>query len=1206
MAPRILDPDRFILAGAVVDWTLAARRHNAPVGPIAERRRVGPAVVQLRWMLDPKLGLPTQAFQVWQRPRKSAAAPAPVGNLASYSSFAGQVYAWDPPQVFVRGTSAGAVAIVVAYAGAPWASAIVGVAQFAAGSHSFSFSGPQIVSLVVFGAATVSNLAGYDGASAANDPAWKPIELVGLPVEPAQWAGVFHWDRDQGLTGAPMKPINAALDRYRRGAPFFGWDDLIEPGHPAPPWVEADPVAIVKTMLGDVLPDLHTMIASNPPDQQINFRVNHALPLQGGGSTAKTNFSPVSTLMLGIASDPLASLIAGFGTAYTHVPEQIIGTQVDPTISPFDFMVSAFFERGLDGASAAAEYAAIVFAPSRPLPPAKPANLGAALDGLASPAALDARYRALVRLSWDQIPQQTPFRIASYAAARYGMAPPSPTQSLMGSRKLDPPALQPVSATTSQQVAEDTDQIRATDGAYGIDPAAAPNILRYGVAHQDICGVWSTWATADAAPQEPKAQQVRLLSARLDSVVPAAGSVCDAILVLDLSWDWTVRSPRLLRLAGRLYAAAKPELPPADLSLPAGLQTGFPGGAGAPLVITFTGGAAGSVPGAVLAYVSDDAKSVQASPVIVAGPRRYRLTVPGFKLDFAAAGHVGLALWAQGPENLAPQRAGDWSAEPLVISASDPRPPIVTALHEDVQLASLADARGEHRLRLAWSALPGATGYFVYQAAESKFRIAGGLGEAPASLSLRDRLLALRNAFEAKPLREPFTRINSTATATTSMEALIPRGSKEIHLYLVLGTSAGQVESAWPSLADPDRRKRFSAFAAPQVVPPSPVRLELARTQVSIGGVPTYRARVTMTTRPGAPVVRIDLHRVRVPEASLELDTMGPPVARITGPDPVWQVVPAAGAGPGEAQALGAVTGLDNPGGSWKRVYYRAVAVSGDDPLRGHYGGRSQPSGAAWVVVPPDGPPDLSPPVTDFPGPPGTVRFTLTSTAPVPPTDLGPHLIRVEAFSMPANGSLLPLFAWPPSPPGGVVPDASLAAVPTAPAPAPALWRESIAGGSRFRILLLRPNPADAVRLRVVLTDPLGRITERLLDNPALPAPDIISPVAKPSPPGRYILAFTTGAPFTAALGGPYVLTVSAAWTHTVSNPHPPPPMTTTTNLPSIAPIQAGNDPFTDPLTIPLRHSGNQVLVFLRLAATVNLTLTSPDGQTAHATVGAP
>ena len=64
--------------------------------------------------------------------------------------------------------------------------------------------------------------------------------------------------------------------------------------------------------------------------------------------------------------------------------------------------------------------------------------------------------------------------------------------------------------------------------------------------------------------------------------------------------------------------------------------------------------------------------------------------------------------------------------------------------------------------------------------------------------------------------------------------------------------------------------------------------------------------------------------------------------------------------------------------------------------------------------------------------------------------------------------------------------------------------------------------------------------------------------------------------------------------------------MTTTTNLPSIAPVQAGNDPFTDPAFIPLRHSGNQVLVFLRLAATVNLTLTSPDGRTAHATVGAP
>jgi len=105
--------------------------------------------------------------------------------------------------------------------------------------------------------------------------------------------------------------------------------------------------------------------------------------------------------------------------------------------------------------------------------------------------------------------------------------------------------------------------------------------------------------------------------------------------------------------------------------------------------------------GSTLNYISDHAKTVLPSPVAVAGPRRYRLTIPGFKLDFASTGHVGLALWAQGQENLAPQRTGDWSAEPLVISASDPRPPVITAEHEDVQLTSLGDARGEHRARLA-------------------------------------------------------------------------------------------------------------------------------------------------------------------------------------------------------------------------------------------------------------------------------------------------------------------------------------------------------------------------------------------------------------------------------------------------------------------------------------------------------------------------
>jgi hypothetical protein len=1211
MATRIIDPNRFILDAAVIDWTRIGRLRNKPAQEIANKRGVGPRVVQLRWILDPHLGMPTRAFQVWQRRHGGGATgPTAVLNVDSYQAFfAWPVYAWSTPLVFVQGTATvtGMSAVIAVYAGAPYYSALVGFTSLPGGTQTFSFSGPSILSLVVMGQATVANLVGIDGHNAATDPAWQLVEEVGLPVDPGDWAGVFEWPKDQGLAGAPLKPVDAARDRYRRGAPFFGWDDLIEAGRPAPAWVEADPNAIIHSAQTDMLGDLRTMIATVAPDEQFKFVVNHDLALAGGGRPAKTSFAPISTLILGIISDPLASLIMGFGTAYTDVPNP--DNPAGGTASPSDFMVTAFYEKGPNGASPAEEYAAIVCAPGMPPPPLSPANLGTTLDGLAAPDLPDQRWRALARISWDLLQQNTPLRIGSYAEARYGIAPNTGPVALMSKRQFDPGgALQPISATTSAIVTASTGQVHAADETYLVDPAATPNIVRYAIAQQDLFGVWSRWSIADVDPAEPPVEEARLISARLDTVVPPPvppTSLCQANLTVDLSWDWAARRPNLLRLVGRLYPITKPGLPPADLSIPAGLATAFPGGAGMPFTISFAGGNAGNVPGgAAVAYVSQDGTQLQAAPVIVAGPRRYRVTISNLQLDFASTGHIGIALWAQAQEFLPPQRTGTFSSEPLVASASDPRPPATTVVHEDVQLTSLADARGEYRARLNWSPMPGAVSYFVYYATESQFRIAAGLGESPSGRTTSDRLLDLRNAFEANPRREPFTRLNSTAQTDTDREVVIERGSKEIHLYVVVGVSAGNIETAWPCLADPDRRKRFQAFAAPQVVPPSPPVLEIARATVGSGGALSYRARISVATRPGARVTRVDLYRVRVPEAALNLDTMGPPIARIAATDAVWTVTP--GSGPNAGQAIGTITGLDMPGGSWKRVYYRAVAISGDDLARAILGGRSPPTGAAWVVVPPDTPPDLSAIAADWPsGPLEAVRFTFSTQAPIADTDLGAHRLRVEAYTVSPDGLLTALFDWP-TPGGATPPDDRLSAVPATPMPAPGLWREAAGATTNFRLLLTRPALDDTVRVRVQLTDPLGRVAEATLDSPGgspLPTPDIVMPQSA-AVGGGFILSFTTHALFTATAAGPYQLSVSATARPPVFPPRPP--VRVSAALPSIAALRVLTDPFSDPAPIPLRHQGNRILVYLRASAVVALTLASPDGRLAQATVGVP
>ncbi len=95
---------------------------------------------------------------------------------------------------------------------------------------------------------------------------------------------------------------------------------------------------------------------------------------------------------------------------------------------------------------------------------------------------------------------------------------------------------------------------------------------------------------------------------------------------------------------------------------------------------------------------------------------------------------------------------------------------------------------------------------------------------------------------------------------------------------------------------------------------------------------PNYRARLRVGARAGAgaTTARIDLYRVRVDDAARRLDSMGPPIASVTASGGAWTVTPPAGGGPG----LATVTGFDAPSGSWRTVWYRAVAWSEDDPLR--------------------------------------------------------------------------------------------------------------------------------------------------------------------------------------------------------------------------------------------------------------------------------
>ena len=815
------------------------------------------------------------------------------------------------------------------------------------------------------------------------------------------------------------------------------------------------------------------------------------------------SFSPIEMLTFGSATDPLLSLIAGFGTAFDQVNEDVD----TPSDAISDYMVTARYENGLDGSSDPVEFAAILPAPDLTVPPPAPTNIEAFTEGYQSPNMRDRPWRSIVRLSWDKIPDTLPFRAGSYAAARYQQVPAGGVVPLMSPR-LNDTALQPISATTSAKRDSEKLPLEALDNSHLVVSSPSPNLLHYGLAHQDLFGLWSPWTTIGHSVEEPAAQRVALLSAKLNVVTPVSGTLCPASLVVDLAWDWTVRSPRQIELVGRLYSQNHRGDSPVNANRPNRLQSALNIEGGAAFRLSFNGSAIAETENhptlsGTVEYLSEDGKSFLASPLEFDGTRRYRLTITGFSLDFASTGHIGLALWTRGQENRSPQRFGPWTGEsntpadeadepgtpaergPLIVSASDPRPPVIAGTYEHVLLASVADASGEHHARLDWPSFSGAEGYFVYTTTESKLRADRGMNEPALNLTLSERLAELRDAFEQDPNRQSFTRLNSTRIEDTQLAITLPRGTKEIHLYLVIGVGAGQIESNWPDASDPSLRQRPIAYAAPQIVPPAPPLLEVSRTLDETVSPSVYRAQVQIKSRPGATVSQIDLHRVRVPAAALDIDTMGPAINSLTGSESGWLAEPNLSTEPGEAQALSILTGSDTPEGSWRPVFYRAIAWSEDIPEKGIYRSRSLPSAAREVLIPPADPPQLS--LLTYETLNRMVLAGFTSAVPVADTLLGPHRIQASVYSEGEDG-LSELYRYPLSSQGQLGSD-RLEDIITHPG-LPLqnrLWRSASETPSvtQYQLRVRRAASRPALRVNIQLIDPLGRLAERSLLIPA-------------------------------------------------------------------------------------------------------------------------
>jgi hypothetical protein len=1124
----IIDPTLFRAVGAIVAWNTAARRLG--LGAALGANRDLPNTVQLRWALSGSVGLPTEPFKVWSR-RRTNGPEWEVLNIQSQSGFLGvtNLIGWAGGSVSsvratIQATSGGSIA---AFTAAPTLNNICAFTSIAAGATSVQMSAHRIDGLMVSPGITVSALQGTRPGILANGTGWTLLELVGLPVDPAAWAGIGKHTDPQGLVGSLSDAQTAATARLKRGAPPIGWGAALAAGVAAPAWAAPNFGGLISEMNTELLGPLAGIVKAFPPNAQAGQLVTVPLPppanssgqhMSGGGSQASV--SPLVMSFIAGATDPFLSLGLGFGTAYAQ------GSGPAGIEGEVDFMVTAHWQNGLDGKSAALDYAAIIPYPVLAPAPPPPANLFGQVAGALRPLQTDGDWRETLRVAWDRPIDSELVGAVSFAAARAGIAPASPTVALMAPRAAGGWRTITINAPSHPP---DPESYRLSVMDREIDIPSNPGSaqLKYAVAMQDIYGQWTPWSVLDQNLQEPGLAPVRIVSATLAPAIPASGSICPTTLEIEFLWEWRVRTPARVTFVGHLYAAATHGAPPPSFSVPAGLDRSLSGG-GAALVVTFAGDTP-SAPGAVIVALTEAGDTFLPAFGAAQGnvTRRYRMTLSGLSLDFASTPFIGLALWAQGQERIAPQRVSPWSNTPAVISASDPRPPVVPIVH--VKLASLPDAAGCSHARIGWTASGSAVGYFVYEASEANLLDAFGLPPAAPSNTLDARLAVLNSHFGANPLRRPFTRLNATALTGTSTDVVLPRGSTGIHCYIVIGISAGGVEADWPKAPGADNA--MIALAAPRVSRPAPPTIEAVRVLNATNTPPTYQARLLITTRPGLRPRRIDIHRVRVDDAARVLDTMGPPIARVRATAAPWTVTTAPDAVYGPY--IAAVQGVDEPSGSWRRVWYRAAAWTDEDDTRGLLAGRSEASNAAWVVLPPPLAPVLSALMLGGGATPD-VTLQWTCGAPVAVTPIGPHAIAVRAAVV-GGATLITL-------------DSTLDKLGNAaPATGSGVWITGTASGvTTYRALIRRAAISDVVRFLVQITDPIGRTGEQVLTIGAgsvHPAPNLTTPAVQrllTPPPGRSSVRFTSTSPTETLIDGAYVVKVTAV--PRVPRLIPPPP----------------------------------------------------------------
>jgi hypothetical protein len=900
----------------------------------------------LRWLSRPIIGFPRAPFEVFRRPH--------VGKTAvrlrssAVEAFGSATIEWPGEMIEVQfratpqaGTSLTIDALDAAKREIPGQR----IRFSSQGTGSFLSQGIRGIKISGFG--TVDDIRGTEQNDFANRPEWTRIQLVGFPYHPNEVnTEIYDTSVPQGLEGAFTDGNTAGRQRLTINSlltPIPPDNNIAD--FPTPVWPAIDPTLFM-TQLRDLDPSLLGLItnclANSDDSDPSNLQADHTesilidgfqAPGSSGppGDSVNTEFRITQLAMMAVSTDGDSSAGLGYGTS-DFPPRVRSGT--DPHRRPpgivrpvFDYMVVAkytfpFLE--------SLELAALGV--PRP-PPGQAENLMAEKFLTNLPAALDEPEMEAVQLTFDPLPLPQGFAIAKSIQ-------PGQAEVLNTKRQLSS-GFDPFVPLTPEPVAGDPpvdSESRFVDIASPV-PLSGSETRRYIVAGLDVFNRFSDWALASHVSSPDAVQKPGLdavsLTADPDSAV---GHVLAGRISFEFSWNWADRSLDRVLFRSRFFPFNQ-DIPPSsssgfaknsDMAVPPGDE----------LVVRFDSAGAPSID---LPHVGQVETVVMNPPAEES--RRYRVTVDDMSLDFSTNKTLAVAVLARAAERVRPTQLSG-QVGPRTANISDPLPADNPTLPVDILWTALADATRTARAHLSWSATPGATGYFLWQATETALRTklvpnGGGLEETATlverATSLRD-LLLLPGAYE-RSLGQ-FSRLNERKHPQTNVELELPGDAESLYVYRISTITATGVESA--------RSTSFVLAAVPKQNIPAAPRLVARPHRDTPAGI-----NVTAIARPGPSPAGYKVYRLTGNPAVADVGRMGPAVLTAESSGWIQTVEPVTPGGVTEA----ALAIRDLIEASWHPRTYRIVAIGSEDLANGQIAGESEPSNAQTVVLPPqDGP----------------------------------------------------------------------------------------------------------------------------------------------------------------------------------------------------------------------------------------------------------